>query len=128
MGKYNDYVIGHCEFSEIDTKYTQVRIEFLKEGDDFGTKYVRVTVRELREGFDSFISNSWHTGYDIGIKHGVRFNIDTKYNNIDLPRDITFTYQENDDNEYKFQGFYKSKNKGIIEAQMRYGHLDVNHP
>ena len=128
VGKYDDYVIGHCEFFEIDTKYTQVRIESLIEGGDFSTKYGNVTVRELHEGFDSFIINSEHTGYDIGIKDGVRFNVDTKYTNIDLPRDITFSYKENDDNEHKFQGFYKSKNKGIIEAQMRYGHLDVNHP
>ncbi len=127
LGKYDDYEIGHCDFFEIDTKYTQVRIESLKEGGDFDTKYGSVRVRELHDGFDSFMINSEHTGYNIGITDGVRFNIDTKYTGIDLPNDLTFSYKEKDGNEYKLQGFYKSKNKGIIEAQMRYGHLDVSH-
>ncbi len=124
-GKYDEFKIGYVESFEIDTKYTHIRIEELVHSGTFYTGYGGIKIRKLGAEFKSIIIDSNYTGVNIGLSGPTRLNLDTEYVYPDLPDDLTFSYKERDGKEFKLQGFYKSKNSGIIEAEMKYGNLDI---
>ena len=124
-GKYDNFTIGRVDVMEIETKYTHVRIDELTESGDFDTSYGGVKIKNLSANFESIIIDSGYTGFDIGVHGGFRLDIDTEYASTDLPSNMTTTYREKDSNELMLKGYYKNQNGGMIEADMRYGHLDI---
>ncbi len=127
VGKYDQFDLGSCEYIDIETKYTQLRIETLAKGGDFDTGYGSVRIKQLHDSFEKINIDAGNTGYDIGIMGGARFDIETKYAGVDLPRNVVSSYKEKDHNEYFFKGHFEDSGAGLITATMKYGHLDVQH-
>jgi hypothetical protein len=125
VGKYDNFSIEKVGEIEIETKYTHIKIGELTTSGDFDTGYGGVKIKSLGANFESVIIDSGYTGYSIGVNGGFRLDIDTEYSDTNLPSNMTTTNRDKDSNKLKLQGHYKSSNSGLIQAEMRYGHLDI---
>ncbi len=126
IGKYDHFDIGSVGDISIETKYTHLKIEELFHSGDFSTGYGGVKIRQLHEGFESIIINSKYTGYDIGVDGGYRLDVDTEYVGVDYPRDFNVQIRDKDGNDLILKGHYLNAQGGLIEAVMRYGHLNLD--
>lgn len=128
VGKFDDIKINTANIVHMSSGYTDLWVDQLNEYLDINTSYGDVEINQLSESFSEVLLIGKYTDFEIRVAPGTKYKLDAdgSYADIDYPRGMTVSYQEERNTSTTIKGQMGSANNTpIIKAQLSYGELSV---
>ncbi len=125
QGKYDNIKIQEVQDIKIETHYSHISIQQLVDKGVFNMKYGELKISKVSTDASLIDIHSHYTGCSLGLESPYDLVADTKYVDIDYPRDLNITNRVKDSNELSIIAYYLQSGGTKINAIMKYGHLKL---
>lgn len=127
IGKYDNFTIESADNVTLESKYTSLKTNQIKETADFDMEYGSAQYN-LASSFTEVSMNGRYTDFKVNVASGVDFQMDAvaTYAGISYPESLDVTREISKSSSQEVKGYKGSQNAAAtIKATLNYGGLRV---
>lgn len=126
-GRYDDFQIDSAWSVRLDSRYTEIKINYLAEDLDVSIRYGDAYIGGTAPQLSSMLMKGEYTDFTVRINPNVRYSVEAKgrYSDIDFPSTMKMLRKENVGSTSNYEGSIGANPKAKIVMSTSYGSIDI---
>jgi hypothetical protein len=126
-GKYDNFSISLADKVEVNSKYTELRVDQLNRSLEVDMEYGGARVDRVSQGFTEILLEGRYSDFRIDMDSRCDFHMEAyaEYAGIRYPPDMVVEYEKEKGSSHQVRGHCGNASAGTIRASLRYGGLKV---